>query len=75
MLAQLFDVFDEMPSSVVCCVGIRARLTTASLVEQNHSVFRGVEEDGVGFGAVPARPTMEVDDCKALTIRKVGQHG
>lgn len=73
MLTQLFNIVDEMPGSVVCGVGIRARLTTASLVEQNYSVFRGVEEDGVSFGAVPTRPAMEVDDCKALAVREIGQ--
>jgi hypothetical protein len=68
MVAQGFNIRDEMPSSVVGRVGIRPRLATASLVEQNHSVFRRVKEDGVGLGAVSARPAVEVYDCTALAI-------
>jgi hypothetical protein len=72
MLTQSFNVGDKMPCSVVRGVSIRARLTAASLVEQNHSIFRGVEEDGVGFGAIAAGSTMEENNCIRLDIKKFG---
>lgn len=72
MLTQSFNVGDKVPGCVVCGVGIRARLTTTSLVEQDHPVFRGVEEDGVGFRAIPAGSAMEEDDWLGLDIKKFG---
>lgn len=72
MFTQDFNVGDEVPGSVICGVGIRARLTTASLVEQNHSILRGVEEDGVGFGTVATWPPMEENDWMGLEVNECG---
>jgi hypothetical protein len=72
MFTQDFNVGNKVPGRVVCGVGIRPRLTAASLVEQNHSVFRGVEENGVCFGAVSAGSTMEEDDWIGLDIKIIG---
>ena len=55
-----------MPRGVVSRVGIRARFTTASLVEQNHSVFRWVEEGRVSFGTITTRAAVKENRCPKL---------
>lgn len=60
--AESFDVGDEVPGCVIGGRGIWAGLTAASLVEENNAVVRGVEEDGVGFCAVPAWTAVEIYD-------------
>lgn len=63
VLAERFDVRDQVPGGVVGGVCVWAGEAAASLVQQDDAVVLWVEEDGVGFCAAPAGPAVEVDHC------------
>jgi hypothetical protein len=67
MFAQSFDVGNEVPCRVVFGAGMRLGFTGAALVEEDYTVFFGVEELGVGFGGFAARTAMKEDNYNALS--------
>lgn len=61
--AQPLDVGAEVLRRVGAQLVARARLAHAALVEEHDAVHGGVEELGVGWGCVAARPAVEEDHC------------
>ena len=61
VLAEGFDVGDEVPGCVVSHGGVGAGFPAAALVEEDDAVGGGGEESGVAFGAVAAGAAVEED--------------
>ena len=61
VLAEGFDVRDEVPGGVVGHGGVGAGFAAAALVQEDDAVGGGGEEGRVGFGAVAAGAAVEKD--------------
>jgi hypothetical protein len=61
MLAQNFDVRDQMPGRVVNGTGVWTGFSAAALVEEYHPVSFWIEKLRVGLADVAAGAAVEVD--------------
>src|SRR5438477_13004411 len=62
MLAQAFDVGDEMPRRVIFNVRVRRALAGATLVEEDDAICRRIMVTPVIFHNAAARPAMQEVD-------------
>src|SRR5690606_13014409 len=68
VLAELLEVFDEIPRGVFDDRGVRRAAAAAALVEQHDAIAFGIEEPPVFRLGATARTTVEEHDGFALGI-------
>ncbi len=68
MLAQAFDIIDQVPGGVRDQRGVRAALAAAALVEQHDAVAARIEEAAHRRAGAAARAAVQEHDRLAVRI-------